>query len=412
MPKIETTLTAWKFGNTMLWHNLSTALILSSLPTVAMLPQIFHASSPWLDTCSNSRSGCHNKLQNCTPKPPKAPNPAPSIIVPQDAQQEMFAPETTEKRSPWSSHQCRTAFHIQLNIGRWCVIPCQKGEIRVKTAHSPPILFFARSLWVFQARLGRTLYQRKAFSLRHLPRPHSNLAKREHGRSTSPKGFCEISRISKPKKSTVIFLLVGKRLETDSIESSPIFEKKILWGDTSTMTSWIQLVLNLGDGWWWLNQAVWKIMLVKLDHFHKDRGENRKYVKPPPSDPFLPSSFMLYKSATAKELDFWKLPWHAYLQDTPSQLASLWKKMQGHKGPTTKPCWIWDAKEAFKQIYGSSNTATCLSAISRRFRSISFSWRRIWRLCCPSSWRFKSSLIIDACSATWSWRALLAEFAL
>ena len=73
-------------------------------------------------------------------------------------------------------------------------------------------------------------------------------------------------------------------------------------------------------------------MLVKLDHFHKDPGENRKYVKPPPSDPFLPSSFMLYKSATAKELDFWKLPWHAYLQDTPSQLASLWKKMQGHRG--------------------------------------------------------------------------------
>ena len=33
---------------------------------------------------------------------------------------------------------------------------------------------------------------------------------------------------------------------------------------------------------WWLNQPIWKI-LVNLDHFPKDRGENEKCLKPPPS---------------------------------------------------------------------------------------------------------------------------------
>ena len=33
---------------------------------------------------------------------------------------------------------------------------------------------------------------------------------------------------------------------------------------------------------WWLNQPNWKIV-VKLDHFPRVRGENKKHVKPPPS---------------------------------------------------------------------------------------------------------------------------------
>ena len=43
---------------------------------------------------------------------------------------------------------------------------------------------------------------------------------------------------------------------------------------------------------WWLNPIQLKNMLVKLDHFPKVRGENKKYVKtPPPGDskwPFDP----------------------------------------------------------------------------------------------------------------------------
>ena len=35
----------------------------------------------------------------------------------------------------------------------------------------------------------------------------------------------------------------------------------------------------LVDGWW-MNQPIWK-MWVKLDHFPKDRGENKIYLKPP-----------------------------------------------------------------------------------------------------------------------------------
>ena len=33
---------------------------------------------------------------------------------------------------------------------------------------------------------------------------------------------------------------------------------------------------------WWLNQPIWKIF-VKLDHFPKDRGEHKEYLKPPTS---------------------------------------------------------------------------------------------------------------------------------
>ena len=34
---------------------------------------------------------------------------------------------------------------------------------------------------------------------------------------------------------------------------------------------------------WWLNQSIWKNMLVKLDHETPNRGENsKKYLKPPP----------------------------------------------------------------------------------------------------------------------------------
>ena len=35
-----------------------------------------------------------------------------------------------------------------------------------------------------------------------------------------------------------------------------------------------------GETSWWF-QPIFKI-LVKLDHFPKDRGENKKYLKPPP----------------------------------------------------------------------------------------------------------------------------------
>ena len=33
---------------------------------------------------------------------------------------------------------------------------------------------------------------------------------------------------------------------------------------------------------WWLNQPIWKILLVKLDHLPRDRGLN-EYLKPTPS---------------------------------------------------------------------------------------------------------------------------------
>ena len=35
---------------------------------------------------------------------------------------------------------------------------------------------------------------------------------------------------------------------------------------------------------WWLNQPIWKILFVKMGIFPKDRGENKQFLKPPPSD--------------------------------------------------------------------------------------------------------------------------------
>ena len=36
---------------------------------------------------------------------------------------------------------------------------------------------------------------------------------------------------------------------------------------------------------WWLNQPIWKNMLVKFDHSPSSRGGNKKYLKPPPRKP-------------------------------------------------------------------------------------------------------------------------------
>ena len=37
---------------------------------------------------------------------------------------------------------------------------------------------------------------------------------------------------------------------------------------------------------WWLNHPFGKNKLVKLDHFPRDRGENKKYLKPTPTSFF------------------------------------------------------------------------------------------------------------------------------
>ena len=45
------------------------------------------------------------------------------------------------------------------------------------------------------------------------------------------------------------------------------------------------VLLRWLSSWWF--QPLWKICSSKLDHFPKDRGENKKYVKPPPSGVWL-----------------------------------------------------------------------------------------------------------------------------
>ena len=47
-------------------------------------------------------------------------------------------------------------------------------------------------------------------------------------------------------------------------------ERSVMWFVKGTMTSW------------WLNQPIWKNMLVKLEIISPNRGENKQYLKPPP----------------------------------------------------------------------------------------------------------------------------------
>ena len=44
---------------------------------------------------------------------------------------------------------------------------------------------------------------------------------------------------------------------------------------------------------WWLNQPNLKIMLVQLDHFPRDRGKNKEYLKPPPGIVFHPTQTIM-----------------------------------------------------------------------------------------------------------------------
>ena len=47
----------------------------------------------------------------------------------------------------------------------------------------------------------------------------------------------------------------------------------------------LQIMARKNDGWycagWWLNQPLWKIF-VKMGSSSLNRGENKKYLKPPP----------------------------------------------------------------------------------------------------------------------------------
>lgn len=143
----------------------------------------------------------HNKLQKCkTQKPPKAPNPAPSIIVPQDTQQEMFAPENT-KRETILLQFPPASYSFSHSTQHWAMksypIPDSGNQSETCTLATHFVLRKISVSFPSTARKN-SLPTSAAFSLRHLSGPRSNLA-REHGRSTSPKGFREISRISKPK---------------------------------------------------------------------------------------------------------------------------------------------------------------------------------------------------------------------
>lgn len=191
-----------------------------------MLPQIFLASSPWLDICSNASA-----MQKCkTQKPPKAPNPAPSIIVPQDTQQEMFAPENT-KRETIPLQFPPASYSFPHSTQHWAMksypIPDSGNQSETRTLATHFVLRKISVSFPSTARKN-SLPTSAAFSLRHLSGPCSNLA-REHGRSTSPKGFREISKISKPKNLPWIFVGWGKAQKLTPL--------KALWGDTSTMTN-------------------------------------------------------------------------------------------------------------------------------------------------------------------------------
>ena len=67
---------------------------------------------------------------------------------------------------------------------------------------------------------------------------------------------------------------------------SRLFQRPII------QSTWSDMIIYS----WWLNQPNWKIW-VKMDHFPNFRGENKKYLKPPPShlrDPSNSAGFVTF----------------------------------------------------------------------------------------------------------------------
>ena len=67
-------------------------------------------------------------------------------------------------------------------------------------------------------------------------------------------------------------------------------QKKVEWTPSPEVNQlqWAPIHVLVGNqityksSGWWLNQPIWKIF-VKIGIFPKVRGENKKYLKPPPS---------------------------------------------------------------------------------------------------------------------------------
>ena len=73
---------------------------------------------------------------------------------------------------------------------------------------------------------------------------------------------------------------LGSSWRNGSIQpGGPLLADRYKWTYGAPRNGFIQWVTGAD---WWLNQPIWKNMLVKLDHFPKVRGENEKYLKPPP----------------------------------------------------------------------------------------------------------------------------------
>ena len=85
-------------------------------------------------------------------------------------------------------------------------------------------------------------------------------------------GFCVISK----QQQTSIVHEIGQASFMLRVHAS----YTIHWSYGYIITTPME-IKNITSTSWWLNQPIWKIF-IKLDHFPRDRGEHKKYLKPPP----------------------------------------------------------------------------------------------------------------------------------
>ena len=89
---------------------------------------------------------------------------------------------------------------------------------------------------------------------------------------------------------------------------------------------------------WWLNQPIWKDMIVKLDHLPQNRGKNQKYLKPTPR--FWLCVFLLGRGAPQQDRTRSQTAAHLAVWGSVKRSAWSIKVSRGYSNRWGKCCFF------------------------------------------------------------------------
>ena len=142
----------------------------------------------------------------------------------------------------------------------------------------------------------------------------------------------------------------------------------------------------------WRFQSILK-MLVKLDHFPRDRGENKKYLKPPPRYSWLSPLFSGCNLSLRHQPGWWHytLLRRVFLKRFQAMKPSF-ATIIGKRNNPNHTCSSYQLSTQEKTSpYGSENKTPGSSSSCLQAASTSVSWRCDVAHCQKNSWHFQQS---------------------